>query len=95
MFYRQSNSSLVFLEISALEIEKRLKISRKTRKRYCQIARTVAPKLGFAHGQTYFTLSQVAALEIIQKWASARMLRYFIQSCNKNGFPYESLWFDR
>ena len=91
MFCRSFDSSLVVLEVSAQEIEKRLKISPKTRRRYCQILRRIAPKLGIQPGQTYFTFRQLAAIELVRNWSAARMLPSFIRSCNKNGFPYENL----
>lgn len=91
MFCRSFDSTLVCLEISSAEVERRLKISAKTRQRYCQILRRIAPKLGIQPGQTYFTLRQLAAIELVRNWSAARMLPSFIRSCNKNGFPYENL----
>lgn len=91
MFCRSFDSTLVCLEISSAEVEKRLKISAKTRRRYCQILRRIAPKLGIQPGQTYFSLRQLAAIELVRNWSAARMLPRFINSCNQCGFPYENL----
>ena len=91
MFCRSFDSTLVCLEISSAEVEKQLNISQKTRRRYCQILRRIAPKLGIQSGQTYFTLRQLAAIELVRNWSAARMLPQFVKSCNLSGFPYESL----
>lgn len=88
--YKDSSSNVINLEIPVSKVEQDLKISVTTRKRYCKVARQIAPKLGFFVGQTYFTIAQFNALKTIQKWASMKKLRYFVDLCLERGFPYEN-----